>query len=252
MKILIACEESQAVCIEMRRLGHEAYSCDIQECSGGHPEWHIQGDVLPLINGRCEFTTSDGTKHYQPDKWDMLIAHPPCTYLSGVTTRHLSLRMTPAEKVVERMWKLAASAVFFMQFALADCDKLCVENPSGFMSTLWRKPDQTVHPYYFAESVDDIENYQKKRTCFWLKGLLPLKRTNNLQPPKPLGYTKSGKPLNFEEMGGKIGNTQHGGTRAKARSKTFPGIAKAMAEQWAGYAALVRANLPEMCGGGAE
>lgn len=108
MKILIACEESQTVCREMRRLGHETYSCDIQECSGGHPEWHIKGDVLPLINGRCEFVTMDGERHEIPDRWDMLIAHPPCTYLSGVTTRHLSLKMTPPEKVVARMWKLGS------------------------------------------------------------------------------------------------------------------------------------------------
>ena len=234
MQILIACEESQTVCCEMRRLGHEAYSCDIQECSGGHPEWHVCGDVLPLVNGRCEFTTMDGVRHEIPGRWDMIIAHPPCTYLSSVTTRHLSLKMTPPDKVVARMWKLAEAAVFFMQFALADCDRICVENPLGFMSTLWRKPDQIVYPYYFAESADDIENYQKKRTCFWLKGLKPLERTIALPPPKPYGYTKTGKPINFEEAHGKIAGLQHGGNSAKARSKTFPGIARAMAEQWAG------------------
>ena len=142
--------------------------------------------------------------------------------------------MTPAEKVVQRMWKLASAAVFFMQFALADCEKICVENPLGFMSTLWRKPDQIVYPYYFAESLDDIENYQKKRTCFWLKGLKPLNLTSVLPPPKPKGYTKTGKPINFEEAHGKIAGLQHGGNSAKARSKTFSGIARAMAEQWAG------------------
>lgn len=234
MKILIACEESQTVCCEMRRLGHEAYSCDIQECSGGHPEWHVCGDVIPLINGQCEFTTMDGMRHEIPGKWDMIIAHPPCTYLSGVTTRHLSLKMTPPEKVVARMWKLAEAAVFFMQFALADCDRICVENPLGFMSTLWRKPDQIVQPYYFAENPSDIENYHKKRTCFWLKGLEPLERTSQLAPPEPMGYSKRGKPYYFEEMGGKINGVQHGENRAKSRSKTFPGIARAMAEQWAG------------------
>lgn len=242
MKILIACEESQTVCIELRRLGHEAYSADIQEPSGGHPEWHILGDVLPLINGRCSFQTMDGSVHKIDGKWDLMIAHPPCTYLSGVTTRHLSLKCTPAEKVVERFWKLAESAVFFMQFALADCDRICVENPLGFMSTLWRKPDQIVHPFYFAESEDDVENYQKKRTCFWLRGLLPLKRKNQLKPPKPYGYTKSGKPINFEEAHGKIAGFQHGGSSASARSKTFPGIARAMAEQWAGGTEKSRAD----------
>lgn len=242
MKILIACEESQTVCIELRRLGHEAYSADIQEPSGGHPEWHILGDVMPFINGRCSFQTMDGSVHKIDGKWDLMIAHPPCTYLSGVTTRHLSLKCTPAEKVVERFWKLAESAVFFMQFALADCDRICVENPLGFMSTLWRKPDQIVHPFYFAESEDDVENYQKKRTCFWLRGLLPLKRKNQLKPPKPYGYTKSGKPINFEEAHGKIAGFQHGGSSASARSKTFPGIARAMAEQWAGGTEKSRAD----------
>lgn len=120
LKILIACEESQTVCTEMRRLGHETYSADIQEPSGGHPEWHILGDVLPLINGKCRFTTMDGTTHQIDGKWDLLIAHPPCTYLSSVTTRHLSLKCTPPKKVVERFWKLAESAVFFMQFALIE------------------------------------------------------------------------------------------------------------------------------------
>ena len=232
MKVLVACEESQTVCKAFRAKGHEAYSCDIQDCSGGHSEWHIKGDVLPLINGNVQFVTCDGKAHKINGKWDLLIAHPPCTFLSGATTRHLSLRCTPAEKVVDRLWKLAESAVFFMRFALADCDKICVENPQGFMSRLWRKPDQTIYPYYFAESKNDIENYQKKRTCFRLKGLMPLKRTSDLPPPEPLGYSKSGKPLNFVEMHGKINGIKHGKNSAVARSKTFPGIAKAMAEQW--------------------
>ena len=220
------------MCTAFRELGHEAYSCDIQECSGGHRNWHILGDVLPLINGNCEFVTMDGMTHKIDSKWDLLIAHPPCTYLSAVTTRHLSLKCTPAEKVVERFWKLAESAVFFMRLALADCERICVENPMGFMSRLWRKPDQTVHPYYFAESENDTENYHKKRTCFWTKGLSPLKRTNDLPPPAPYGYTKSGKPINFEEAHGKIKGLACDNNSAKARSKTFPGIARAMAEQW--------------------
>lgn len=222
MKILIACEESQTVCKEMRRLGHECYSCDIQEPSGGHPEWHILGDALKAIKGG-QVVTMDGETH-EIGKWDLLIAHPPCTYLSGVTTRHLSLKMTPAQKVIDRMWLMAEGAVFFMQCALADCERIAVENPQGFMSRLYRKPDQVISPYQFAESLDDSVNYQKKRTCLWLKGLPELKRTNDFPPPKPIAISKSGKKLNFEEM-------NHG---SKARSKTFPGIAKAMAEQWAG------------------
>ena len=244
MKVLVACEESQRVCTAFRELGHEAYSCDIQECSGGHPEWHIQGDVLEILNPvwiadvvepcwGIELCTCDKEYHYI-DKWDLIIAHPPCTYLSAVTTRHLSLKCTPAEKVIDRLWKVAESAVFFMQLALADCERICIENPMGFMSKLWRKPDQTIHPYYFAESKDDIENYQKKRTCFWLKNLEPLKHTNNLLPPEPYGYTKSGKPINFEEAHGKIKGINCDSNSAKARSKTFPGIARAMAEQWGG------------------
>ncbi|MDE6789401.1 MAG: DNA cytosine methyltransferase [Ruminococcus sp.] len=232
MKVLVACEESQRVCTAFRELGHEAYSCDIQECSGGHPEWHIQGDALPLINGRCTFVTMDWTLHEITGKWDLIIAHPPCTYLSAVTTRHLSLKCTSAEKVVDRLWKVSESAVFFMQFALADCERICVENPMGFMSKLWRKPDQTVHSYYFAESKDDIENYQKKRTCFWLKNLKPLKAINSLPPPEPYKYTTTGKAVYFTDNHGKIDGLNSDSNSAKARSKTFLGIARAMAEQW--------------------
>ena len=224
MKVLVACEESQTVCKAFRELGHEAYSCDIQECSGGHPEWHVVEDALQMLSKNITIVTMDGETHFI-DGWDLIIAHPPCTYLSSVTTRHLSLKCTPAEKVIDRMWKLAESAVFFMQFALADCDKVCVENPLGFISRLWRKPDQTIHPYYFAESPNDKENYHKKRTCLWLKGLQPLKYNIDFVAPEPIGYSPSGKAYNFEEMA-------TGQNRAKTRSKTFPGIARAMAEQW--------------------
>lgn len=234
LNILVACEESQATTIECRRLGHNAYSCDIEPCSGGHPEWHICNDVLDVINGNTDFFTTDGKVH-TIGKWDLIIAHPPCTYLSSVTTRHLSLRCNTAEKVVDRMWKLAKAAVFFMRCYYADCDRVAVENPSGFMSTLFRKPDCMVHPYYFAKSKSDTENYQKKRTCFWLRGLKPLCRTSDLPAPEPLGYTRSGKPINFEEAQGRIAGIQHKGNAAAARSKTFPGIAKAMAEQWTAY-----------------
>lgn len=225
MKVLIACEESQRTCMEFRRLGHEAYSCDIQECSGGHPEWHIQSDVSPILQGGY-FVTGDGVTH-DVTRWDLVIAHPPCTYLSAVTTRHLSLRCTPPEKVVDRLWKVAKSAVFFMQCYYANADKVAVENPIGFMTRLFRKPDCIIHPYFFATSQDDVENYHKKRTCFWLRGLPPLERTSHLPEPKPIAFSKSGKPLNFEE-------TVKGKDRAKLRSKTFFGVARAMAEQWGG------------------
>lgn len=239
MKILIACEESQRVCTAFRECGHEAYSCDIQECSGGHPEWHIKGNALEVLNPSPTFSICPGIEfdtcdkvHHHVDKWDLIIAHPPCTYLSAVTTRHLSLKCTPAEKVVERFWKLAEAAVFFMQFALADCEKICVENPQGFMSKLWRKPDQVIHPYYFAESTDDLENYHKKRTCLWLKNLPPLKAVSSLPPPAPFYYTRSGMPIYFTDNHGRIDGLECDSNSAKARSKTFPGVARAMAEQW--------------------
>lgn len=163
MRVLIACEESQAVCKAFRAAGHEAYSCDIIEPSGGHPEWHILGDALEAIKGGV-ITTMDGVEH-DIVKWDLLIAHPPCTYLSNVATRSFSLRCTPAEKVVSRWAERAKAAVFFMHFALADVPRIAVENPVGFMSTCYRKPDQIIQPYMFAESVDDTENYTMKGTC---------------------------------------------------------------------------------------
>ena len=234
MKVLIACEESQEVCKAFRERGHEAYSADLQECSGGHPEWHIRGDCLALVNGDCTFMTQGGQWVYIEGQWDLLIAHPPCTYLSNVATRAFSLRMTPAEKVVQRWSDRCEAAIFFMQCALAKCDKVAVENPIGFMSR-WRKPDQIIQPYQFAESPDDIENYQMKTTCLWLKNLPKLK-TNNLPKPQPVRVykTKSGKMKNmyFEENHGVINGIKHGGYDAKARSKTFTGIAQAMAEQW--------------------
>lgn len=226
MKVLVACEESQRVCAAFREREHEAYSCDIQECSGGHPEWHIMGDCLPLLNGNCEFVTMDGVTHKIDGRWDLIIAHPPCTYLSNVATRSFSLRCTSAEKVVQRWKDRANAAVFFMYFVLADCPRIAVENPVGFMSGAFRKPDQIINPYQFAESVNDEENYHTKRTCLWLKGLPKLK-TNDLPAPnlrEKYGTYPSGKTPCWEDF-----ITKKDG---KERSKTFLGIAKAMAEQW--------------------
>ena len=234
MRVLVACEESQAVCSSFRERGHEAYSCDLQDCSGGHPEWHIVGDCLPILGGRCTVTTADGKEHEIPDRWDLLIAHPPCTYLSNVATKHFSLRCTPPEKVVERWIERAKGAIFFMYFVLADCPRICVENPVGFMNTAYRKPDQIIHPYFFAESEDDTENYHEKRTCLWLKGLPQLERSTSLPPPPPM-YILQGEKCKGKKIGWCEGmrNIKGGqAERAKARSKTFPGIAKAMAEQW--------------------
>lgn len=223
MKVLVACEESQAVCKEFRKRGHEAFSCDLQECSGGHPEWHIHGDCLNVIKGGC-FFTQDGAVH-SVEQWDLLIAHPPCTYLSNVATRSFSLKCTPPEKVAWRWEQRARSAVFFMNFVFAPVPRIAIENPVGFMNSAYRKPDQLIHPYQFAESEEDTENYVTKGTCLWLKGLQPLK-TNNLPRPNNrelYGVLPSGKSRTWEDTFSRSG---------KVRSKTFPAIAKAMAEQW--------------------
>lgn len=245
MKVLVACEESQAVCKAFREKGHEAYSCDIQECSGGHPEWHIQGDVLPLLNpdvvtrSDCQyygfyFKTQDGIGHKIKGKWDLIIAHPPCTYLTNAGTRQYSFKMNPPEKVYARMALREEAADFFMKFVNADCDRICIENPVGYMNSKYRKPDQTVHPYWFAKDENDEENYQLKRTCFWLKNLEPLPCNKNMKHPDPMyicdGEKCKGKKIYWCE--GSSGNKGGQAARAKARSKTFPAIAKAMADTW--------------------
>lgn len=226
-KVLIACEESQRVCIEFRKRGHEAYSCDIKECSGWHPEWHIKGDVLPYLTGQWVLRTEDGTAHYI-DRWDLIIAHPPCDYLTNVATRSRSLRCTPLDKINERTGKRIMAMAFFMRFATSACARIAIENPVGVMNTCYRKPDQIIHPYQFAASTSDTANYVTKATCLWLKGL-PLLVGNNL--PKPdnkelFGTTPSGKARTWED------SLDRSGGASKARSKTFPGIAAAMAEQW--------------------
>lgn len=228
MKVLVACEESQRVCIAFRERGHEAYSCDIIECSGGHPEWHIQGDVLPLLNGRCEFQTMDGENHRNDDRWDLIIAHPPCTYLSNVATRHHSAALTPINRINGRTLNRIEAMRFFMDCIMANADHIAVENPVGIMNSGYRKPDQIIHPYYFASGKDDEENYFTKRTCLWLKGL-PLLTYPTPEPfDNPYGDETwaNGKRKYWEEYVSK---------KADVRSKTFTGIAKAMAEQWGNY-----------------
>jgi len=231
MKILCACEESQAVTIRLRALGHEAYSCDIMECSGGHPEWHIMQDVLPLLNGRCSFKTMDGKKHTIDGKWDMLIAFPPCTFLTNTGNRWFDV-LRYGKAAQERWNERCKAVVFFLRFIFADCDKIIVENPIGCMSTLYRKPDQIIHPYYFAKSEDD-ENCERKATCLWLKNVEPLQYEIKFKP-RVIPY-KNGKgtdsPWHVYTMG------LPPAERAKARSKTFPGVADAIAEQAAGSCA---------------
>ena len=230
MKVLVACEESQAVCKAFRKRGHEAYSCDILECSGGHPEWHIQGDVLPLLNGFCSFKTQNMIETDEPiwllQKWDLIIAHPPCTYLTVTGNRWFNVERY-GEKAIERIKYREEAAKFFLKIYNADCEKIVIENPIGYISSYYRKPDQIIHPYYFAKNEND-ENCERKATCLWLKGV------------QPLIYEVKHKPRIVEYKNGKGTDSQwHIGTialppaeRAKARSKTFPGIAKAMAEQW--------------------
>ena len=233
MKILIACEESQAVCKEMRRLGHEAYSCDIIECSGGHPEWHIKGDVLPLLNREDNgnngwhdiyFRTMDGVKH-SVERWDMIIAFPPCTYLTVTGNRWFNVDRY-GEKAIQRGRDREDAISFFMKFANAPCKKIAIENPVGIMSSRWRKPNQIVHPYMFGDP-------ERKATCLWLKGLPELTPTKIVEP-NVIVY-KSGNGTDSPWHMNTIGLPKE--ERARARSKTFPGIAKAMAEQWAGDAA---------------
>lgn len=221
MKVLVACEESQAVTIELRRLGHEAYSCDIEPCSGGHAEWHIQGDALKLLDKGVKFKTMDGNWH-EVNRWDLIIAHPPCTYLTVTGNRWFNIDRY-GEKAIERYRLRDEAAEFFMKFVQTKCPRIAIENPIGYMSTAFRKPDQIIHPYMFGDP-------ERKATCLWLKGLPVLVPTKIVEPH--IVRYKNGKGT---------GSAWHIETlklppkeRAKERSKTFPGIAKAMAEQWAG------------------
>lgn len=204
MNILVACEESQAVTIELRELGHEAYSCDIEPCSGNHPEWHIMDDVLKYINGnRVAFQTMDGGGHIAPERWDMILAFPPCTHLAVSGSRYFEQKRKDGRQ--------QAAIEFFMRFANANCEKIAIENPVGIMSTVFRKPDQIINPWQFGHG-------ETKKTCLWLKGLPKLEPTNIVEGREP-----------------RIWKMPPSKDRAKLRSKTYPGIAKAIALQWAGH-----------------
>lgn len=226
MNVLIACEESQRVCIEFRRKGHNAFSCDIIEPSGGHPEWHIQCDVLKILNpqnNKIIFTTLDNQQH-EISRWDLIIAHPPCTFLTCTGNRWFNVEKY-GEKALKRMQDREEAIKFFMEFINADCDKIVVENPIGIMSTKYKKPTQIIHPYYFAENEDDISN-TTKATCLWIKGLEPLTYTIKY---KPKYITRKGKNYSIWYL---ATENLPKDIRAKERSKTFLVIAKAMAEQW--------------------
>lgn len=183
-KILIACEESQAVTKEMRALGVEAYSCDLEPCSGGHPEWHIQGDVTPLLE----------------QEWDMIIAFPPCTHLASSGARWFKKKQADGRQ--------QAAIDFFMAIANAFCGRIAIENPIGIMSNIYRKPDQIIQPWQFGHG-------ETKATCLWLKGLPILQPTNIVEGREQRVWKLPPTP-----------------DRAKLRSKTYEGIAQAMAEQW--------------------
>lgn len=236
MRVLVACEESQEVCKAFRTRGHEAFSCDIQECSGGHPEWHIKGEVLPILEPQkirlwddinkqdifypaVLFETMDGILHHV-DKWDLIIAHPPCTDLAVSGARHFARKRADGSQ--------QRSIDFFMKFTNLSCEKVAIENPVCIMSSIYRKPDQIIQPWQFGHPVS-------KKTCLWLKGLPLLKPTSIVEPEiihskgKSGGY--SGASWNVYDENGKA--IPYNDPRvAKARARTFSGIAKAMSEQW--------------------
>lgn len=198
MNILVACEESQAVTIELRKLGHESYSCDILPCSGGHPEWHIQGDAI--------------AEAYS-GKYDMMIAHPPCTHLA------VSGAAWFKEKIADGRQQAALD--FVQKLMDAPIEKIAIENPVSVISSKIRKPDQIVNPFWFGDPVP-------KKTCWWLKNLPLLKPTNMVEPEYIIGK-KDGKKysiIHYQSVG------KHPDERSKIRSKTFPGMAKAIASQW--------------------
>lgn len=220
MKVLVACEESQRVTIELRKLGNEAYSCDLLDCSGNHPEWHIKKDVTLLLNGNCIFSTVDGVEHEISGKWDMIIAFPPCTYLTVTGNRWFNYEKY-GDKAIQRMLDRNDAIKFFMTIANADCDKIAIENPVGVMSTKWRKPDQIIEPFEYGDAYE-------KRTCLWLKGLPNLVPTKIVEIPDRIKF-KSGKTMAKWYVEARNLTKEQ---RALVRSKTFPGIAKAMADQW--------------------
>lgn len=218
-KVLIACEESQAVCIEMRKIGLEAYSADIQEPSGGHPEWHIPGDVLPIINGDCTFTTMDGQEHRIDGEWDLIIAHPPCTYLSNAGARWL---WAGGKLNEERYQKGVQGALFFDCFLKAQCKRVVIENPTPSKVFGLPKATQYIQPHQFYGK----EHPYTKKTGLWIKGLdmlVPVEEVEPVGPYCPAGTSRKDRS--------KYGSAKRGDDR-KNRSKTFPGIARALAEQY--------------------
>ena len=234
LNVLVACEESQRVCNEFRRLGHNAYSCDILPCSGGHPEWHFMQDVLEVINNKGG-TLENGDVHYIEGEWDIMVAHPPCTYLavSGAQwfyhpeDKHLPIEQRrPHPKFPTRAADREEAAKFFMALINAPIEHIAVENPVGVMNTRFRKPDQIVQPYFFGDEAS-------KTTCLWLKNL-PLLEPTNMVGKGEMVELSSGKrlPKWYSDALVKAKTPEE---RRNLRSKTFPGFAKAIAEQWGEY-----------------
>lgn len=226
MRVLVACEESQAVCKAFRERGHEAYSCDIIECSGGHPEWHIMGDALNVLNPRniedvdepfvgIEFVTCDNEYHFIKGKWDMIIAHPPCTYFSTAGANWL---FRGGKLDEERYKKGIEMKELFLSILDADCEKICVENP--VVMKIWELPKHTqeIQPYQFGHPFS-------KKTRLWLKGLEELKPTDIVEPVEK--WVSCGNRTNREAQNKAVCKSY-----SSKRAETFPGIAKAMAEQW--------------------
>lgn len=216
--VLIACEESQTVCKAFRNAGINAFSCDVLDCSGGCPQFHIKKNVLDIINGGC-FSTCDGLDYFVK-KWDLIIAHPPCTYLTITGNRWFNEEKY-GEKAKERKIKREKALCFFLKIMEADCDRIAIENPIGVVSSRIRKPDQILQPWMFGHKT-------RKPLCLWLKGL-PLLNPTEIVKPDIIKY-KNGKGTD---------TTWHMNTinlpadeRRKERSKTFEGFAKAMANQW--------------------
>lgn len=197
VRVLVACEESQAVTKELRAIGLEAYSCDILPTSGANPEWHIQGDAIPLLN----------------QDWDMIIAFPPCTHLAVSGAAHFAKKRADGRQV--------SAISFFMSFANANCPRIAIENPVGIMSSAWRKPDQIIQPYEYGDQFS-------KKTCLWLKGLPLLTPTNIVSRGEQVRFASNKVMSKWYADSFNLPKKE----RATMRSKTFPGIAKAMAQQW--------------------
>ena len=217
MKVLIACEESQRVCIAFRKRGHEAYSCDIQEPSGGHPEWHIMQDVLPLLNGCCTFHTCDCSTHHIDGRWYMIIAFVPCTKTSNAGARHL---YKGGKLNLQRYYEGLCGKALFMAVWAADCDKVVIENPTPSKIFDYPPPTQAIQPFMFGHPFT-------KKTLLWERGVEPLTPTNIVEPTATWCPSGSYSGKHGEEHKGMFTTD-----RAKNRAKTFPGIAEAMASQW--------------------